>query len=731
MNFEKLKELGEWAAYGFYEALRQPWPQAYGRAYRRLYEEMPIRVLPDRLLVPCEPLPFAKTRESHDTWYATSLICDFDHNKGLRVNAGIAEERKRQYPEHADFIDHLVEDLQFRLPHFGGYTHSNPDIRRLLMDGFGMMVAELDEQFVILKQEKNPDPNELSLMIALKDYTAGVTAFYERTKIELRKAVAEATGKHRNDLEIILQHYEHAFMEPCNSFIGGLLSIHFAWMLDGHDSLGRIDQVLGIFFENDLAAGKLDIDFARRLIDEMWKNFERFNGWNIQIGGFTPEGEDGCNKLTTECIAACERNHFRRPNLAFRVTQDTPDKYLEQALKALKNGSGRPALYNDDLYVKSLYEMDLGLTQEDAREIGFGGCTETMIAGLSNVGSLDGHLNLAKALELALYDGFDHSRNEQWGPHTGRFAEFSTFTEFGLAVKRQIQYMTDSFVGCMNEALKKRFEQGDPKLYRTFFTRDCVRKRRSFEGGGARYNWSVISYQGIANMIDSLAAIKKNVFEDAVITQQELIDALRADFAGHECIRQLLLNAPKFGNDEPYVDDLGAEFVEFAWDELYSHSPPRGGRYLPSCILFVTYYGAGLTVGPTPDGRKNGDVLTDSIGAAAGKDVSGPTSLLKSVSKLPLYKAIGTPVLNLRFQKQVLSTENGLDRIISLIRSFFRMGGLQVQFSVLSREEMLEAQKKPAQHKDLIVRIGGYSEYFVHLAPELQQSVIDRTEHAV
>ncbi len=743
-RFSTLKALGEWAALGFYEAIDEPWPRPYGRAFRYLYENMEVVVYPGRLLVPCEPFPKAWTMESHQTWTATSLICDFDHNAGLRVNRNIATARKEQFPEHAAFIDRLVSDLDKRLPRFGGYTHSNPDIRRVVNEGFLCMVDELDHELANVETELAATaPESLAvkeleaaknLLLALKDYTNGVSAFHRRIGEALAAAIAAESDSAREvDLSRIADAWRNAFLKPASSFLEGLLAVNMCWMLDGHDSIGRFDQVLGELFEKDLADGAIDIPFARKLLDEMWQNFERFNGWNLQIGGRTPDGKDGFNLLTRECIEACRRNNCRRPNVAFRVTADTPDEELENALTAISRGSGRPALYNDDLYIKTLLDMDLGLTEEDAREIGFGGCTETMIAGMSNVGSLDGDLNLAKCLSLALRDGFDPIQHRQEGPHTGAFEDFMTFDSFLAAVKRQIQYATDFHAGALKEALRKRFTEGDPKLYRTFFTRDCVKNRKSFEGGGARYNWSVVSYHGIANLIDSLYAVKTLVYDKGTVTRDGLLSALESNFEGvkSEKLRQTLAALPKFGNNIPEVDELGKEIVQFAWRELLSHETPRGGRFLPSCILFVTYYGAGLAVPATPDGRKSGEVLTDSIGPAQGRDLRGPTAMLNSVAKLPLAMAAGTPVLNIRLARKMFSTKEGVRKIAALVKGFFAQGGMQMQVSVLDQKELLDAQKHPDRHADLIVRIGGYSEYFTRLNKETQDSVIVRSEHAV
>ncbi|MEI6519955.1 MAG: pyruvate formate lyase family protein [bacterium] len=729
---EILREIGEWMALGWYEGLAMPWPRSYGLAFRRLYENMAITIPDNRLLLPHEPFENARTMESHGVWHATNYILDFNHSYNLTINPDIVKEKKELFPHHADFIDALQRDLQRQIVNFGGYTHSNPDIRRVVNDGFLCMLEELDAEIAAGQKDDSPDEAEaMQLLLTLRDYTNGVLAFHRKAVDAMKIAASEAIGERKEKLTIIADSFAKCFLHPATNFIESLLAINFTWMLDGCDSLGRIDQALGVLFENDLKNGTLDIELSRQLIDEMWQNFERYNGWNIQIGGYTPDGKDGVNKLTLELIDACRRNHLRRPNVAFRITKSTPDDVLMTTLKALRDGSGRPALYNDDLYVDTLYKMDLGLTQEDAREIGFGGCTETMITGLSNVGSLEGDLNLAKALELAIYDGFNPISKHQQGPHTGNFADYSTFDDFLKAVKRQIEFMTDSFVAFSKQNLAKRFHHGDPKIPRTFFTRDCVKNRKSFEAGGARYNWSVISYQGIANLIDSLSAIRKLVFDEQTISKQQLIDALTADFVGCDEIHRQLANAPKFGNDNSDVDSIAADIINFTWDTLYAHETPRGGRYLASCILFTTYLGAGMAVGATPDGRKAHEPLTDSVGPMWGRDTNGPTAMLHSVTNLPLYKAVGTPVLNMRIQQSLLRDDAGLRAATALIRTYFAQGGMQLQISVVNKEEMVAAQREPEKYRDLIVRIGGYSEYFTRLPKELQDTVIARTEYTL
>ncbi|MEI7833590.1 MAG: pyruvate formate lyase family protein [bacterium] len=728
-NSELLRSLGEWAALALCEHKDLPWPLPYGKAYRALYEQMYITIPEGRLLLPHEPLPHARNMASDRFWWATSLMCGMKHHTGLTIDWDMVCEQQKAHKEYAEQLAAIFQELSDLLPNLGGYTHSNPDMRRVVSEGFLAMEAELDAEIgAVQASDVHAETEELRLLLTLKDYSCGVRAFHTRTVNALRATAATASAARRQELELIADSLAHTFLYPAETFLQGLLAVNFTWMLDCCDSIGRFDQVLGPLFDRDIAEGRIDLAFVRRLLDELWHNFERLNGWNLQIGGYTPEGRDGTNALTLECIDACGRNHQLRPNVAFRITKETPEDALLRALRVLADGSGRPALYNDDLYVETLHSLDLGLSQEDAREIGFGGCTETMIAGLSHVG-LDEEVNMAKALELALHDGYDPVKKLQVGPHTGHFTDMLDFAQVVHAVELQIKYLTDAFITKNKNELAQRFHRGDPRVARTMFTRDCVKRHRSFEAGGARYNWMLLNYHGIAQLIDGMAAIRTCVFETSAVTREELLAALADDFVGHDDTRRTLLTAPKYGNDDARVDELGRDLLTFAWKELTSNESPRGGRYLPCCILFVTYHAAGQQVGATPDGRKAFTVLTDSIGPGQGRDVNGPTAMLHSVTTLPLQLAIGTPVLNVRFQKSLMTTETGVHAVADMIRAFFAQGGLQIQLSVLDAEELRAAQQHPEQYRDLIVRIGGYSEYFVNLSRELQDSVIARTEY--
>lgn len=730
MDLAFLAAIDEWAAYGYYEGEGLPYPRAYGLAYRRMYEHMPVDVPAGACLIPAEPLYHGKNNDQKEH-HCVNAILNLFHSDGLEVRRDIAAEKQARYPQHRETIDGLCTALEQAFPSRSEYIHSNPDILTVVGQGFDGMCAQLEGE--ITAAERDGDVNSRPFLLALRDYAAGVAAYWETARRAVSGAAAAAEGVRRAELVQIEAAMERAFRQPAETFLEGLLGVYFTWLLDGCDSLGRLDYALGALYERDIRDGRLDAAFAERLIDELFQRFEQMNGWNLQLGGAGPDGRDVGNDLTRALLRACRRNRQRRPNVALRLNEQTPPDIRDLALESLAAGSGRPALYNDTAYIRLLQETFPGMPYADAVLLGFGGCTETMIAGLSCVDSLAGNINLARALVLALFDGIDPLTGERAGPATGMFAEMETYGAFTAALRRQIEVMTAAFVQEHNAAIARRAAQGDPKMARSFFTRDCVHNRRSFEAGGARYNWAVVSYDGTTVLIDSLTAVREWVYERREISRQTLLAALRADFRGYEAVRGQLRAAPKFGNGDAAADAAGVAVIREAWACLRQYHIPRGdgsGRYLPSVIEFATYDQAGLQVAATPDGRRAREPLNDSIGAVAGNDRRGPTALLASVLALPLSLAVGTPVLNLRFHKSLLASVTGRGKAGKLLETYFRRGGLQAQISVVDAAELRAAQRDPAAYRDLIVRIGGYSEYFVNLTPALQQTVIERTTYA-
>lgn len=695
-----LAEMGEFLAIGWLEGLNLPWPRAYGLAIRRHLEQVEIEGPNDGPLMPVSVFPFRYLDEdtrSLSLMREQGTVIALQHSAGLILNPSAVVLQTKRFPQHADCLEALVLLAKNRWEdQGGGYTHTNPDLVPILSGGFPTVENALSQAVQKATTEK-----ERNLLAALSDVASGIRSFVARTVEVARQHLLPETA---DDLELAFEHGAKTFRQ-------GLLLTNLVWILDISDSIGPVDRRLGALWDADVASGRMSREEGRFLIDVWFQRFEQQKGWNLVVGGRNGQGQDVACDLTRELILACGRQNLTRPNLAFRITSDTPKSLVEDALKVLATGTGRPALYNDDLYQRLLQEM--GVSPDDAGELAFGGCTETMIAGLSNIGSLQGTINLVPCLIEALQE----------------LPEVRDFAVFRAILLEKIRVATDRAVAYSNKVIAKRRNSGDPKLMRTLFTRDCLETRRSFEDGGARYNWALFSYDGLATLIDSVFAVKRLVFDEGTISGADLLLALKANFVGHETLLHKIESLPRYGNDAVEVDSLGADLVGETWQHLRSHSTPRGGIYLPSIINFLTYAEAGKNLGATPDGRRAGAPLSDSVGPYFGRDRKGPTAMLNSVLRLPLHLALGTPVLNLRVQRKILEETGSRLSICALLESFFARGGLQLQISVLDAKRLRAAQKDPAAAGDLIVRIGGYSERFVRLSPALQESVIERSEY--
>jgi formate C-acetyltransferase len=351
---------------------------------------------------------------------------------------------------------------------------------------------------------------------------------------------------------------------------------------------------------------------------------------------------------------------------------------------------------------------------------------------MTNQGSVAGRpdMTLVRALVWALHDGLNPFNDEREGLTTGPFEELGSFDEFIAALEAQIDHMVRGYCAQYHETFRCNEGKGDPGIFRTLFTRDCIKNHKGFAHGGARYNWHYVNCLGTTTMIDSVAAIRHCVFDQRSVDAAELVEALRSNFEGREDLRRRLVAAPKFGNDIAEVDELGARLLSHAW-KLFRSIPGPLGPFVPSIIPWGLYVSAGRRIVATPDGRRDGDPLNDSVGASAGADRRGPTALLRSVCKLPVHLALSTPVLNMRFQKAMMRSEEDISKLAAMVRGYFAQGGMQLQISVLSSEDMRAAQENPQKYGDLLVRIGGYSEYFVGLNRSFQDSIIRRTDHGL
>jgi len=593
-------------------------------------------------------------------------------------------------------------------PSAGGYTHSIPHFGRIAAEGLESYGTRI--QAGLEAAQAAGDAERQSFYQAMAIVLKAVRDFHRRS-ISLLVSLRFDDSQKEANRQRLVDALKHVPFGPATSFYEAMAGTNFIFYLDGCDSVGRFDQDLWPAYAADLAEGRIDRATAVPLVRAFWQNIDTNNGWNVAIGGTREDGTDGSNELTLVAIEAAR--NIRRPNLALRLRRDTPDPVWDEALNTILTSAGLPALYCEENYAAALHEAHLNLRERDLHRFAFGGCTETMVSGLSNCGSLDHVMTIPAELETVLHQ------------HLAESPDYDTFLgHFHDHLRRRVRQMTDEV-----SAWQRTKAEYHPQLIRSLLIDDCIENGREYNAGGARYCWSVVHVGGMANVIDSLAAVRELVFDKKELTAQELLDALKANFEGHELLRQRIERCPRFGNADPQADEFARELSAFVFGEFGRYAPWRGGRFLPSCLMFTTYANVGRPIGALPDGRLAGEPVADSAGAHQGRDVKGPTSLLNSVVCLDHCHAAGTLVVNIRLSKKMFDTAESRDKIKALIRSYFEMGGMQIQVNVVDQDVLRDAIAHPDRHRDLIIRVGGYSEYFVRLGEALQRSVLLRTEH--
>jgi formate C-acetyltransferase len=702
--------LGEAFAAGYFELPEAPPLRRWARAVRRRFEHRAVPAYEGTRLYPAGPHTPAREnvllRPCYSfTWsYNAAALqeCLATADAPTRATLLAMDRALSELQAQLDCI-HTVHTVGGR-----GYTHSIPNYGRVLREGLMRHDERIREKLVAASAAGDGDRQ--TLCESLLDLLLGIRAWQGRLVTALEATVCEETAAdaHRRRLLACLQQVP---FRPARTFAEAVTAYNLVFYLDDCDNPGRVDQELIGFYRRDLAEGLITYEEAEAYVHELWQNTDSNSGWSASIGGSTAGGDPAYNELTLICLRAARG--MRRPNLQLRVRRDMPDTVWEEALETLACGTGLPALHHEEEFRRSLREARLGLREADFALLNGGGCTETMVHGCSNVGSLDAGLHLPLILEQTLRQ---------------RLPDCPSFAALFAAFSDDLHHAVEEVVHEVNrdQEAKARLR---PQPMRTLLIDDCIENGMEYNAGGARYNWSVVNVAGLANVADSLAAVREAVFEKALVSGRELLAVLERDFANDEPLRRRLESCPRFGNDLPAVDQLAAQIAALVCRGLMSHAPWRGGRFLGSCLMFVTYAAAGAQVGATPDGRRRGAPIADSAGAMQGRDRKGPTALFKSVGALPHYLAPGTLVVNARFAREMFDSPEQRDKLRALVRSYFDLGGMQLQINVIDQETLRRACEKPEDYPDLIVRLGGYSEYFIRLSPDLRRSVLERTEH--
>jgi pyruvate formate-lyase/glycerol dehydratase family glycyl radical enzyme len=521
-------------------------------------------------------------------------------------------------------------------------------------------------------------------------------------------------------------------------------------------SPGRLDQYLLPFLEDDLGANaahsdgtrcaeRLTLARAQELLEHLWCKFNEVVllrssssaryfagfpiGFNVVLGGQLDGGRDATNVLSYMCLRAQADLGLTQPNLSIRIHTDSPHEFLMAAAHVISRGGGMPQVFNDEVIIPG--QLARGVAPEDARDYAVVGCVELSTPGKALGWSDAAMFNMARVLELTLFGGRDPLTGEQIGLPTPALDQMSDFAQLEAAYDAQLAHLIGTMVrGCnMVDAVHAEVL---PSPFLSLVIDDCIERGVDVTAGGARYNFSGVQGVQIANVADSLAAVRQAVFEEKWLTAGGLLSVLQSDYCGQEHVRQRLLNEiPKYGNDEDRVDDLASKWADRYSERVAQHTNVRGGAYQPGFYTVSAHMPMGKNVGATPDGRHAGEPLADGgLSPSAGRDREGPTAVLRSVSKINLAFASNGTLLNMKFSPGFFEGEGALQRFVALLQSFCALRIPHVQFNVVSAETLRRAQEAPDEYRHLVVRVAGYSAYFCELDRDLQNEIICRTAYA-
>jgi len=509
-------------------------------------------------------------------------------------------------------------------------------------------------------------------------------------------------------------------------------------------SPGRLDQYLYPFYKKEVEQVTLTREKAREILECLWIKYNNqpappkvgvtmlesatyTDFANINTGGINPEtGEDGVNDVSYIILDVMDEMKLLQPSSNVQISVKNPNKFINKACEVSRSGWGQPAFYNTEELIEEL--LQAGKDIKDARYGGSSGCVETGAQGREAY-ILTGYFNTPKIFEITLNNGFDKRTGKQLGLKTGDPRKFKSYEELFEAYKKQLKHFVDIKIEGNNK-IERIFAEHMPSPFLSTVVDDCIKKGKDYNEGGARYNTRYLQIVGIGTITDALTAVKKNVFEDKRFTMDEFLEALDKNFKGHAKIRNIVLNyTPKYGNDDDYADDIMVETFNSINDMITGRPTVFDGTYRIDMLPTTCHVYFGSVTGATANGRLSGKPLTDGISPEKGADKNGPTAVIKSASKMDHIRTGGT-LLNQKFTPDILEGEEGIENFAAFIRSYFKMGGHHIQFNVVRKETLLDAQANPDDYKDLIVRVAGYSDHFNNLEKALQDEIIERTEQS-
>ncbi|MDY6874644.1 MAG: trans-4-hydroxy-L-proline dehydratase [Chloroflexota bacterium] len=504
---------------------------------------------------------------------------------------------------------------------------------------------------------------------------------------------------------------------------------------------GRLDQHLYPFYKRGLETGNFTREQARELLQCFWIKFNNqpappkvgvtaaesstyTDFAQINTGGLKEDGSDAVNEVTYLLLDVIEEMRLLQPSSSVQVSKKNPDRFVKRAARVIRTGFGQPSVFNSDLIVQELVRQ--GKSVADARNGGSSGCVEVGAFGKENY-NLTGYFNMPKVFEITLNNGIDPRTGHRIGLETGDPTQFTSFEELLEAYKKQLNHFVN-IKAHGNNVIERLYARYMPAPFLSLLIDDCITTGKDYHDGGARYNTTYIQGVGIGTLTDAMTALKYHAFDEKTLAMETVLAVLKDDFVGHERVRQMLLNkTPKYGNDDDYADDVMVALFEAYFDAIDGRKNTKGGTYRINLLPTTVHVYFGSVTGATPDGRRAWSPLSEGISPVQGADRHGPTAVLKSAAKMDHVRTGGT-LLNQKFTPQLLKDDDDLDKLVHLIRAYFKLDGHHVQFNVVDGATLRAAQKNPEQYRNLIVRVAGYSDYFCDLGKTLQDEIISRTE---
>mgnify|MGYP002801044618 FL=1 len=578
----------------------------------------------------------------------------------------------------------------------------------------------------------------------------GACTFMKRYHDMIMENIDEVEEPYQQSLRTVANNCLNLTKRPPETFHEAVQSLWFLFVLLHMESNassfspGRMDQYLYPYYQKDIESGKISMEDALDILECLWLKFNQIVylrnqnsakyfagfpiGFNIAIGGEDENGNDTYNELSLLCLQCQYDLGLPQPNLSVRLNRNSSHELMQKAIEVVSKGSGMPQFFNDEAIVHAL--MELGIEKKDALNYAIVGCVELTTHG-NNLGWSDAAMfNLNNALELTLNHGKCLLTHEQIGLDLGGLDTYQAFEDLEKAFQQQIDYFIDKMMQC-EVIVEKAHQDCLPTAFLSSVIDDCLENGLDVTKGGAKYNLSGIQMIQIANLADSLAAMKQLVYDDQVIDAKELLAALQSDFKGYEIIQTMLLNkVPKYGNDVEWVDRLGAKWAEYFRSRMKDYTNYRGGPYHTGMYTVSAHVPMGENVGASPDGRNALTPLADGgMSPVYGRDLKGPTAVLKSVSRLNNSLTTNGGLLNMKFLPEFFETKNGMNKFENFLRAFVDLKVPHIQFNVVRREDLEDAQIRPQLHKSLTIRVAGYTAYFVELAHKLQDEIIERTTY--